>query len=59
MYRINFSAGSRNAYTHAERRENPGDSYRPYFFDNTNIVSVVLPTTTSRLSLRLARSGSI
>ena len=29
------------AYTHAERRENPGDSYRPYFFDNTNIVSVV------------------
>ena len=29
------------AYTHAERRENPGDSYRPYFFDNTNIVSIV------------------
>ena len=29
------------AYTHAERRENPVDSYRPYFFDNTNIVSVV------------------
>ena len=29
------------AYTHAERRENPGVSYRPYFFDNTNIVSVV------------------
>ena len=29
------------AYTHVERRENPGDSYRPYFFDNTNIVSVV------------------
>ena len=29
------------AYTHAERRENPGDSYLPYFFDNTNIVSVV------------------
>ena len=29
------------AYTHAERRENPGASYRPYFFDNTNIVSVV------------------
>ena len=29
------------AYTHAERRENPGDSYQPYFFDNTNIVSVV------------------
>ncbi len=29
------------AYTHAERRENPGDFYRPYFFDNTNIVSVV------------------
>lgn len=29
------------AYTHAERRENPGDSYHPYFFDNTNIVSVV------------------
>ena len=29
------------AYTHAERRENPEDSYRPYFFDNTNIVSVV------------------
>ena len=29
------------AYTHAERREDPGDFYRPYFFDNTNIVSVV------------------
>ena len=29
------------AYTHAERRENPGGAYRPYFFDNTNIVSVV------------------
>ena len=29
------------AYTHAERRENPGVSYQPYFFDNTNIVSVV------------------
>ena len=29
------------AYTHAERRENPGESYHPYFFDNTNIVSVV------------------
>ena len=29
------------AYTHAERRENPEDSYQPYFFDNTNIVSVV------------------
>ena len=29
------------AYTHAERRENPGGSYQPYFFDNTNIVSVV------------------
>ena len=29
------------AYTHAERRENPESSYRPYFFDNTNIVSVV------------------
>ena len=29
------------AYTHAERREDPGDSYQPYFFDNTNIVSVV------------------
>ena len=29
------------AYTHAERRENPGSSYQPYFFDNTSIVSVV------------------
>ena len=29
------------AYTHAERRENPMGSYQPYFFDNTNIVSVV------------------
>ena len=29
------------AYTHAERREDPGGSYQPYFFDNTNIVSVV------------------
>ena len=29
------------AYTHAERRENPGGSYQPYLFDNTNIVSVV------------------
>ena len=29
------------AYTHAERREDPGSSYQPYFFDNTNIVSVV------------------
>ncbi len=29
------------AYTHAERRENPESSYHPYFFDNTNIVSVV------------------
>ena len=29
------------AYTHAERRENPDSSYQPYFFDNTNIVSVV------------------
>ncbi len=29
------------AYTHAERREDPGDSYQPYFFDNTNIVSIV------------------
>ena len=29
------------AYTHAERRENPESSYQPYFFDNTNIVSVV------------------
>ena len=29
------------AYTHAERREDPGVSYQPYFFDNTNIVSVV------------------
>ena len=29
------------AYTHSERRENPESSYRPYFFDNTNIVSVV------------------
>ena len=29
------------AYTHAERREDPGDSYHPYFFDNTNIVSIV------------------
>ncbi len=29
------------AYTHAERRENPEVSYQPYFFDNTNIVSIV------------------
>ena len=29
------------AYTHAERRENPESSYQPYFFDNTNIVSIV------------------
>ena len=29
------------AYTHAERREDPGSSYQPYFFDNTNIVSIV------------------
>ena len=29
------------AYTHAERRENPEAAYQPYFFDNTNIVSVV------------------
>ena len=29
------------AYTHAERRENPESSYHPYFFNNTNIVSVV------------------
>ena len=29
------------AYTHAERREDPGVSYQPYFFDNTNIVSIV------------------
>ena len=29
------------AYTHSERRENPEGSYRPYFFDNTNIVSIV------------------
>ena len=29
------------AYTHAERREDPGSSYQPYFFDNTSIVSVV------------------
>ena len=29
------------AYTHAEQRENPGATYRPYFFDNTNIVSIV------------------
>ena len=29
------------AYTHAERREDPESSYQPYFFDNTNIVSVV------------------
>ena len=29
------------AYTHAERRENPKATYHPYFFDNTNIVSVV------------------
>ena len=29
------------AYTHAERREDPMSSYQPYFFDNTNIVSVV------------------
>ena len=29
------------AYTHAERRESPESSYHPYFFDNTNIVSVV------------------
>ena len=29
------------AYTHAERREDPEGSYRPYFFDNTNIVSIV------------------
>ena len=29
------------AYTHAERREDPELSYHPYFFDNTNIVSIV------------------
>ena len=29
------------AYTHAERRANPREAYQPYFFDNTNIVSVV------------------
>ena len=29
------------AYTHAERRENPESFYHPYFFDNTNIVSIV------------------
>ena len=29
------------AYTHAERRENPGTAYQPYLFDNTHIVSVV------------------
>ena len=29
------------AYTHAERRADPMSSYQPYFFDNTNIVSVV------------------
>ena len=29
------------AYTHAERREDAGSSYHPYFFDNTNIVSIV------------------
>ena len=29
------------AYTHAERRENPGTTYQPYLFDNTHIVSVV------------------
>ena len=29
------------AYTHAERREDPELSYQPYFFDNTNIVSIV------------------
>ncbi len=29
------------AYTHAERRENPDATYRPYLFDNTHIVSIV------------------
>ena len=29
------------AYTHTERRENPGTAYQPHLFDNTHIVSVV------------------
>ena len=29
------------AYTHAEQRDDPEASYRPYLFDNTHIVSVV------------------
>ena len=29
------------AYTHAERKDNPNDSYQPYLFDNTHIVSIV------------------
>ena len=41
VYQINFSAGISYAYTHAERRENPESFYHPYFFDNTNIVSIV------------------
>ena len=29
------------AYTHAERRDNPGVAYQPYVFDNTHIISLV------------------
>lgn len=29
------------AYTHLERRNHPNDSYRPYLFDHSHIVSVV------------------
>ena len=29
------------AYTHAELRENPDDTYKPNLFDNTHIVSIV------------------
>ena len=29
------------AYTHAERRETPDDTYKPFLFDNTHVVSIV------------------
>ncbi|RKU20782.1 hypothetical protein C6500_08165 [Candidatus Poribacteria bacterium] len=43
------------AYTHAERRETPDDTYKPFLFDNTHILSIVAnysPTTKTEIGAK-------
>ena len=43
------------AYTHAERRETSDDVYKPFLFDNTHVVSIVVnysPTTKTEIGAK-------